>query len=192
MKNSESLSADRITFGESLIAIEICSFTMNIIRIATLDKWNVFILSLEFQFETSHWNDHKALKNEHINSFSAVVFVEFFLSVIPQDYIVGQHNPCARLHNVADAIRRLQLYISREAPCNRVTKRNQGNEKNNDDEADVARFNFKCLQWNFNYGEKVSLVHLLYLENNLKNWNFWMESVSQELKDAVNWRKITN
>lgn len=38
MKNSVSLSADLIIFGESLIAIAICSLMMNIIRIKVLEK----------------------------------------------------------------------------------------------------------------------------------------------------------
>lgn len=49
MKNSVSLSADRITLGVSLMDIETCSLTMNMIRIDTLGNFDNFSFKfLEF------------------------------------------------------------------------------------------------------------------------------------------------
>lgn len=74
------------------------------------------------------------------------MLIELLLALVLKKASAWQDNSGARLHNVAHAARRLPFDISREAPCDCVAKRNDGDEEDNDEEANIARFDFESLQ----------------------------------------------
>lgn len=78
------------------------------------------------------------MKNEHTDSLSAVIFV--------QRLFILKTRSGPSLHGFAHSLDSFQIDISWKAPADGEAQRNDWNEKDNDDEANVTGFDFECLQ----------------------------------------------
>lgn len=106
------------------------------------------------------------------------MFIECLLALVLKKAFAWHDNPGTRLHNVAHTARRLPFNISRKAPCDCIAKRNDGNEEDNDEETNIARFDFESLQRRrakirFQLRVPLDIFHFeMHLEDYLQNGNF--------------------